>query len=206
MLRSLLFVLLLPSAQATCARVLPLIRDGLFADYSRKCTCRYEGSTGGGNATASCETCDFCSGDVCGQGTNEAMYLLESDDGIGGTVTECFAYSEGVNGTLCVEQTLLTTECSVTVDGTACTSCERQLCADGETTKPVADCTNFPGGQVIDLCQESVTIADAMSSFVAFDATFQDEAIGVHVCKSGATRLTSGLMAVAGMVALWVLV
>jgi surface protein len=96
-------------------------------------------------------TCDFdCN--VCEGGFGTALPQTCADfesrffmtrDGAVVSNMECVQYTMGRTERLCLEY-VDTKSCTVTLNGTACNSCDWTICADG-SWEPLVDCSNFDG-------------------------------------------------------------
>jgi surface protein len=109
-------------------------------------------------------TCDFdCS--VCegGFGTSfpqtcadfESQFFLTSN-GLVISSMECVHYSSGRTERLCLEY-VDASSCTVTLNGTACNSCEWAICKDG-SREPLVNCSNFVDGALWNTCSNNVQI------------------------------------------------
>lgn len=138
----------------------------------RSCHC---GITSGTiQATASmnitCDACEMCSLGVCVTAKASANATVKSGQTFAYVARECWKFSSGNNGDLCVTD-FNGLDCDVSVGTQSCTDCSVQECNDGSLAM-VADCTNV-GGQVMSACDSSFTAKSTSSPFIVFDDKFQ---------------------------------
>jgi len=113
---------------------------------------------------------------VTGQVTAEAD--LAMDNSVTMQVEECWTFTRGSSGTVCLTTTSAGStsstgwnECRVSFLGATCSSCQVRTCADGKTAGFVADCTNIDRGLTIDRCADLV-VPQTDSPFFVFDDRF----------------------------------
>jgi hypothetical protein len=158
----------------SCSKAYAALGNDFQLGTSGSCSCLAVGGSGGSRVEATCTSNPVCGLGSCGSATVSGIFYLESDGSLTGNSTDCFTYTSGASGVLCVTETTSGDYCSITVNDVPCTSCEERTCANTSTTqgtRPYANCTNLGGGQIFDLCS-NFTVANRSSAFVALDSKF----------------------------------
>ena len=148
-----------------------------------------------------------CGMGSCGAGQVSRTLEFESDGSVIGTHEECFEYVEtddgmGARGRICKTRSADSASCSVSVNGTMCSSCEIKTC-DGDSTKQeyLADCTNLEGGQLFDFC-EQIKVVDNSTAFVWLDDKFEED---ISQCSRSLVHRVRAAALVSGSVLLLLL-
>jgi hypothetical protein len=130
-----------------CSTETPTRKEVCEAEYEiilgpNMCTCNEDGETSleCDELIDSCATCDTL------QGERTCFIIVEDMD--------CATYTSGLfDNTICVEEDDST--CTLTVDGTECTSCAFISCSDEGDTYDL-DCSNVIAGETWNLCTDDI--------------------------------------------------
>jgi hypothetical protein len=110
-----------------------------------------------------CTICDTLEGErTCYVADFEATAAVSSGD----VEAECYYTSGKFDNTICMIDSLVDDSCTVTIDGTACSSCTVVACSNEEDDMNVdVDCSNVIDGETWNLCTDDIP---ETSRFLAF--------------------------------------